>query len=215
MAEDVTIKTLSAVFQKQVTGLRKSVLDLSKKFGVVRDSVKTTAPKVIKLFDQLKAEYGLSFVEFARLFDASVPTNAGTPEKPGYRAHKVYYTLDYMRRLSNLRPRGQRGVRDSATDALARTIATVLQVVPNPEPIWQAVQKEFNFGERVMTGLRKRVENTKPLIEIKAKQAPSIGDVIHMESTKQAQGDAREAGPVGAVLARGGQKLQARRSAAA
>lgn len=188
----VTYESLSKAIQGQIKALRKPVTDLAAKFGVVRESLKETAPKVMRLFNQIKAEHdNFTFVEFARLFDQSIPTHG--PDREGiigYRNHKVYYTLDYMRRLGNLRPRGKQGVRDSATDALARTIATLLSVVPDAGTVWQAVQTEFSFNERIMTRLQKRVASTQPLFKLNVPQNAHIkvGNVIHMEPTRASEG---------------------------
>jgi hypothetical protein len=197
----VTYESLSAALKKSVQALRKPVTDLAQKFGVVRESLKETAPKVMRLFNAIKADHeSVTFVDFARMFDPSIPTHAADREAvQGYRNHKVYYTLDYMRRMANLRPRGRQGVRDSATDALARAIATILQVVRDPAPVWGAVQAEFQFNERVMGRLRKRVEATKPLfsVNLPPRAVVKVGNVIHMErqTATTEQGEATPATP--------------------
>lgn len=193
MAERVTLATIAGVFQKQLKALRPGVADVAKALDAARTKSKDLAPKVIGLFNKLKAEYaGLSFVDFARMFDPTVPEQARDLDgAPGYRTHRTYYALDYMRRLTNAAPRGRQGARDSATDALARTLATVLQVVADADPIWEAVQKEFAFGERVMVRLKKRVEDTKPLIKLEGRPVKA-GNVIHMERAKPVEGEGGE-----------------------
>lgn len=190
MAESVTLDSISAVFSKQIKGLRPTISNLSKQAGIVREKMKDLAPKVIGLFKKLQAEYpSITFVEFARMFDPTVPTFAADKDGAiGYRNHKTYYTLNNMRRLDATAGRGRGtartagGVRDSATDALARSLATILQIVQEPESVWGAVQQEFAFGERLMTRLRKRVEETKPLFTIPTKPV-KVGAVIHMTRT--------------------------------
>jgi len=88
---------------------------------------------------------------------------------------------DYLRRLATQRPRGRQGVRDTATDTLARALATILQVVRDPEIVYKAVQQEFGMTERVLTGLRKRVGATKPLFTINLPRPVAVGQVVHME----------------------------------
>jgi hypothetical protein len=125
-----------------------------------------------------------TFVDFVRLFDDSVPTHAADRDGvTGYRNHPTYYTMQYMRRLiaTQGRQRGPQGVRDSATDALARTLATVLQIVEDHERVWNAIQTEFQFSERLMTRLRRRVQDTKPLIKLEATRPAKVGNVIHMD----------------------------------
>lgn len=192
-AASITLDTLNAGLRAQVVKVKGKVLDLANKFSVVRESVKgEIGPRVMRIFNAIRADAAtekITFVEFARMFDPKMPTHAKDLDDGtvGYRNHKVYYTLDYMRRQLTQRPRGAQGVRDTATDALARSIATILQVVTEPEPVWKAVQAEFGFGERIMGRLRKRVEDTKPLFQVKVpKGAIKVGDVIHMESNKAA-----------------------------
>lgn len=184
--DGITLESISAVYRRQVVGLKRQVTELANKFGVVRESLKETAPKIMKLFNQIKVQHeAITFVEFARFFAPDLPTHAVDRDGVvGYRNHKVYYTLDYMRRMANLKPRGRRGVRDSSADGLARSLATILQVVDgdSADTIWKAVQTEFGYGERVMTGLKRRVENTKPLVSLTVPRAGQVrvGGVIHM-----------------------------------
>lgn len=183
-AAGVTFESLTASLQRQIKSLRQPIKDLAAKFGLVREKLKDTAPKVLQLFNDIKAKHQrFTFVEFARLIDPSIPTHGPDREGVvGYKNHKTYYTLDYMRRLINLRPRGRQGVRDSATDALARTIATVLQVVKDGAPVWGAIQEEFKFNERQINNLRKRVISTQPLfvLNVPPRSTVKIGKVIHM-----------------------------------
>lgn len=183
----MTIANLSAPQRKTLQALRRPVVDAARSFGAVRERLTDLAPKVIKLFNAIVAEQDrFTFVEFVRMFDPSVPLHAADRDGViGYRNHRVYYTMAYMRRLTQQggRPRGQQGVRDSATDALARTLATILQIVSEPEPVWNAIQSEFAFSERLMTRLRKRVDATKPLIKLTAAHPAKVAGVIHMERT--------------------------------
>lgn len=194
--ERVTINNLSAALKRQVFALRRPITDIANRFGVVRESLKDTAPKVMRLYNAIKADNeSFTFVEFARLFAPDLPTHPADKDGvTGYRNHKIYYTLDYMRRMANLRPRGRQGVRDSATDALARSIATILQVVADAGPVWQAVQAEFQFNERMMTGLRRRVEATRPLFALTLPRPVRVGNVIHMERQTAAIEEERQAG---------------------
>lgn len=193
MAETVSFDSLSAVFKKQVINLRKPVAELAKALGAVRTKTKDLAPEVMGVYGKLTGEYpGLSFVDFARLIDGTIPTFAADRDgATGYRNHPTYYALTYMRRIAQTEGNregraaggagGNRGggVRDSATDALARSLKTILQIVKEPEAVWGAVQSEFGFTERLMNRLRKRVEETKPLFTLPTK-AVQIGSVIKM-----------------------------------
>lgn len=190
----ITIQSLSAAHRKTLQGLKPAVLAVSRTFEGVRERLNDIAPRVVKLFLAIQAEQErFTFVDFCRMFDATVPTHAADRDgHPGYRNHRTYYTLAYMRRLVQTganRRRGQQGVRDSATDALARTLATVLQIVDEPESVWSAIQQEFGFSERLLTRLRKRVDETKPLVTLKATRPAHVGNVIHMEAKKAAAPD--------------------------
>lgn len=185
MPEDrVTFESLSAGIKREVQNLKRPIAALVEKFSVVRESLKEYAPKIMKLYNTIAADNtNFTFVDFVRFFAPDLPTHSADRDgAPGYRSHKVYYTMDYMRRMATLRRRGVQGVRDSALDILARSIATLLQVKDvHPETVWSAVQKEFNFGPRKMTRLRKDVAATKPLFELVVKGPVKVGPIVHME----------------------------------
>lgn len=185
MAEKMTVDRLSAGHRKSLQALRRPVLDAARSFSAVRERLTDLAPRVVKLYNSIVADVEqFTFVDFVRLFDSTVPTHAADRDGTmGYRNHRTYYTLAYMRRLVQLggTRRAPGGVRDSATDALARTLATVLQLVEDHERVWQAIQSEFGFSERLMTRLRKRVDQTQPLIKLEATRPAKVGNVIHME----------------------------------
>jgi hypothetical protein len=186
MPEAITINSLSAVHKRQVQALRRPVLDAAVKLGAIRERLSDLAPKVVKLYDAIKAEHTtFQYVAFVRLFDASVPTAAEE-----YRNHRTYYTMQYMRRLVQQagmvgRKRGQQGVRDTAVDGLARTLATIMQIVPDTEQpmIWRAVEQELQLLPRTLARLQRRVAATKPLIRLETARPAKIGNVIHMDRT--------------------------------
>lgn len=180
---------LTAGLKRQVDALKRPVMDAAGKFAAVREKLSDLAPKVMKVFTAITAENErFTFVEFVRLFDSSVPTKAGGED--GYRVHRTYYTLAYMRRMVQLggaqRQGAGQGVRNNATDALARTLATVLQIVADQEAVYRGIQEEFGWGERIMTRLKKRVEDTKPLFKLASPKPLRIGNVIHMAEAKAA-----------------------------
>lgn len=207
----VTMDGLSAANRKRVQALRRPVMDAAQSFGKVREKLVDLAPKVVKLYNDIVADVEqFTFVDFVRLFDDTVPTHAADRDDgriTGYRTHRTYYTMQYMRRLAMPgRPRGTQGVRDSATDALARSLATILQIVEDPERIWTAIQNEFQFGERVMTRLRRRVSDTKPLIKLQATRPAKVGNVIHMDRTT-APAPAAQGGNAAEPLAQPGRRV--------
>lgn len=186
----VTVESLDRKLRAEFEALKRPVSDLANRFAIVRESVKRDiGPRVMRFFASINATATISFVDFARLFDPSMPTHAAERNGvPGYRESKIYYTLDYMRRQTTQRPRGRQGVRDTATDALARAIATLVANLPEDQHgrVWESVQREFQYNERIMGRLQKRVEATKPLFTLEVPRAGvvKVGKVIHMASMK-------------------------------
>lgn len=187
----IGIGALSAAHKRTLQGLKRQVSNIAQSLGVVREKVSEIAPRVIKFFTTLQAEIdGFTFVDFARLFDHTVPTHAADRDGvQGYRNHRMYYALDYMRRTVRQQAQGTKrrtsgATRDNATDALSRSIATLLQLIKadDAEKVFTAVQSEFSLSERAMTRLRKRVEATQPLFKVPASVKPvAVGNVIHMQ----------------------------------
>lgn len=186
---DFAIGDLSAAERGAIGGLKRQVTGFAEKFSVIKTTASDLAPKVMKLFNELAAKYDTlgGFVGFARLFDTGMATHAADKDGvSGYRNNKTYQALDYMRRTLRLtnRPRGQQGRRDPATDQLARTLATVMQVVRGADAavVWAAVATEFDLKERAIARLKTRVEQVKPIIDLTGvRQVPvNAGRVIHM-----------------------------------
>src|SRR4051812_16769519 len=109
-ADRVNVNALSTAQRKALQALKRPVTDAAARFKVVREKLTELAPKVIKLFNEITAtSEGFTFVEFCRLFDATIPTHAADRDgEIGYRNHRVYYTLAYMRRLVQLTRTGRR-----------------------------------------------------------------------------------------------------------
>lgn len=190
-----------AALQRTYAEVQRPVADMIAGFKVVREKIDKIAPKVIGLFNDLKAAStaaagdGVTFVfaDFARLFSPDVPKHPREKDgTPGYTVHPTYMALDYMRRtISGKRAAtGRQGVRDLATDQIGRALRTVrdtLRVEDHPL-FWAAVKAEFRInGQKSMLALIKRVEETEPLIDV-AKLLKPIrfreDAVIHMASDK-------------------------------
>jgi hypothetical protein len=194
-ANSVTVADLSPGLRKQVISLRPGITGIVKQFAGFRQKIADIGPRIVKLFSQISAEHeGFTFIEFCRMFDPNVPTKAAD-----YRKHATYYTLQYIRRTVQQQNtagqrRGTQGVRDSSTDGLARSLATLLLLIDadSADKLWNAVQTEFQFGERVMTRLRKRVENTQPLVKVAVAKRAKIANVIHMKPAAPAAEAAAE-----------------------
>lgn len=191
--DTLTVKDLAANEQKALKGLKQSVSTLAGGLDKIRTSARDLAPKVMKLFTDLTGAHGQAlggFVGFARLFDPSMPLHGADKQGiVGYRKNKTYYALDYMRRLGNMRPRGTQGKRDMATDQLARTLATILQFVKNPEPIYAALEREFRFNTRMIARVKARVLIAEPLIDLKGIRPITVTEqqIIHVAPASEAQ----------------------------
>lgn len=198
MAE-VRIESLSASIRREIERLRPELRNFTRQFAVVAEKRKDLAPRFMRTYNQISAEAdGFTFVEYVRLFDATVPTQAAGEN--GYRVHPTYMAADYLRRLTRQRPRGRQGVRDNATDALARSLRTILNII-KPEThaqVWAAVQAEFGLTQRTLTGLKRRVEATEPLFKLPTLRPVAQAEVIHMERQRPAvegEGEAPAAAP--------------------
>lgn len=181
-----TIKDLTAGEQKQINAQRRAFMGFTDRFELVRESRAELAKPFMRLYSTLDAKYsGLSFVNYVRLYDPSVPTQARGEN--GYTAHRAYIAAEYLRRLFRQAPRGQSRVRDGAADDLARTIATILQVMPDHAAFWQAMSEELNLTSRRLTALKQRVAATRPLFAINLPRGTvaRVGNVIHMERRQQ------------------------------
>jgi hypothetical protein len=182
----ITLNSLSGGLQKQVKALKGQIGQVASQLRAVREKASDLAPKVMKLFNQIKAETEgrFSLADFARFYDPKVPERA-----EDYRRNPTYAALDYMQRVQRQadRPRGAgRGRREPATAKLERTLKTILQIVKDPDPIWQAVQKEFQLEDRGLKQLQNRVNSDeyKPLLDLTGIIKPvniSGAKVIHME----------------------------------
>lgn len=188
MPATITFASLAAVFQKQIKALQPTVTAFAKSFGDLQVKRAELAPKLIGLFNRIKADQSsLTFVAYTQMFDSSIPDHAAELDGvKGYRVHRSYMALDYLRRLTVQVPRGRQGKRDSATDIVARALATALKNVRNVDAVWQQIQGELNLGDREVKTLRGRVENTKPLFELPIK-AVTVGNVIHMDRQVKVQ----------------------------
>lgn len=191
MADEViTLADLTAQERTAVGDLKGNVTSIAKQLWTVREASRTVAPKIMKLYNTLAAKYERlgGFVGFARLFDNTIPLKAGTTDAPGYRQHKTYVALDYMRRLIRVRPaRGTQGRRDPATDQLGRALATIVQIVKGDamNVVWDAIATEFGLSERAIARLKSRVGQVSPLIDLKAIKPINVtpSNVIHVAAT--------------------------------
>lgn len=210
MAEQLTMKDLSAAHQKTGKIIVGQVRSIADKLDVVREAVRDVAPRVMAWFKRLQVEHeSLDFVGFARLIDPTVPTHGEEKNgATGYKKHKTYYALDYMRRTLVVRKGGARGRIDPATDQIARAIATVLQVLKDGDPVWAAVAKEFALSDRAVARLKVRVENCKPLIDLTGSLKPvgvTAARIVHMEPRAKAIGIAE---PAADDLRRSGRRVK-------
>lgn len=188
MADGIGLKfeELSATFQKQIKGIRSKVVTAGKTLWEARKKVKDIAPEVIGLLKDMSAEHKtMTMIEFVRFIDPTVPASAQDRDgETGYRNHPTYAAVRYMQQVMTQKPRGKQGSRDSALDQLARSLATVLQIPGIADKVWAAVVNEFHLEERSLDRLKKRVANTRPIVDLSEAVKPVHIDrakVIHME----------------------------------
>jgi hypothetical protein len=195
MAEEVFSEDkLSGPERTTFASIKREVLDLGKRYGIIREKIAKIAPKVIANFKALDAKYTDlgGFIGYCRMIDPKVPTHAADDgDELGYRNHRTYQALDYMRRLVNAANRPPRdanttqGARNPATDQLARLLASVLTIKGIDDAVvWGAVSQEFGMPaeSRSLARLKARVEKTKPLIDLHTAAVKGEARIIPMRA---------------------------------
>lgn len=210
----LTLKDLGKEEKRQVTLIKGQIGGFAKQLGVIREKTKDVAPRVMKLFRDLEhkhAEKLGGWIGFCRLLDPTIPTHPRDKDgEEGYQNHATYYALSYIRRtwstsLNPDRTRGTQGRRDPATDKDARLLATIVQLVRDPDAIWSALMSEFNMQSRMIARLKKRVAEAKPILDFGPVLARPLAitesNIVHMTPhTKEVASIAgRAAGRAGAV----------------
>jgi len=101
----LSVDLLSAELRKEFNATKGKLLEVSKQAGIVRERMAEIAPRVIGLYDSMRAYARThkmrppTVADFARMYDPTVPTHAGDQgDVRGYRNHKVYYTITNMQR---------------------------------------------------------------------------------------------------------------------
>jgi hypothetical protein len=142
---------ISGRVASMVDTLRKPFLGLVTSLTTVFETRDELAPKFMKAFDAFEDDTGGTFVDFVRLFDATVPL-----DRKGYKSHNTYTKADYLRRIVQQEERKDRKPlpvsKRPATPlvALARIVQTL-----NIEPaVWAAFIHEMHWSEKQGTRLR-------------------------------------------------------------
>lgn len=182
----ITFKDLSVAMKRRVTSWRKPLAILADQLWKTRKAVKEEiGPTIMQSFAELKVTHPkLSFVAFTQVIDPSIPDHADEKNgEQGYKIHKTYYALDYIRRVNNTPRSGTRGKTNPITDQAARWLKTILKLGIPEQAVFDATQKAFNLDKRAVDRLRKRVAQTEPVFELELpkKFHAKIGNVIQMQ----------------------------------
>lgn len=190
------IGKLSATTRKALDGVRGQFRDYTKAFGVMLQKRSDLADPLMKLYGACLSELGrLTFVNFLRMIDPSMPTNRDEEEiggkvVAGYRTHPSYQAGLYLQRLTTGqaaggRTGGRRGVRGiNAVDRMARILATMIPLVADESKFWQAVGVELQIDGAALTRLQNRTKETEPLIKLPNLKVKIPVKVIHIAPTQ-------------------------------
>lgn len=174
---------MPAAVNRMVEGLRKPFMAFVEQFTAITAARAELAPKFMRIYGAYMQATGETFVAFVRVLDPNVPA-----ERAAYRGHPTYAAADYLRRLVARSQTASGKRRTPATRsnllALARTLATIVPLVKDPDIIWRAVETEFGFTARQVGRLRQVVSETKPLLAIHAKA--TTAEPIHIETPAKA-----------------------------
>lgn len=150
----------SAAVMRQVKTIRKSFLAYVQGWGALVESRAELAPRFMRAF----RSSGMSLPDFVRLLDPTVPTR-----RADYRRHRSLMAAEYLRTLvtpAARRRRAQAARAPQMRDVLARTLATIVSVVADPEVVWRALAAECIWTPTRVQHMRERVAETQPLLRL-------------------------------------------------
>lgn len=178
---DAAPTPLSSKVQRIVDTLRPSFDAYTRDYTALAVRREELAPKFMKAFGAWQTETGGTFVQFVRLFDATIGES-----REEYRAHRSYQAADYLRRLAGRQTRAPESSTERATriastpvrpmQGFARVLAAVVPLV-QPEALsalWKAVESELHWSPEQVARLQTLVTEATPLIRM----APTRGATI-------------------------------------
>lgn len=170
--------------ENRIAKLRKPFAAFVSEMEGIVASRTDLAPQFMQAYASWQKATGGNFVTFCRVLDPSIPE-----DREGYRRHRAYAAADYLRRVASGSPQRRQEKRTDAEapatplDAVARTLAILLPLVPNPERIklWERITAELHWTERQVTLLRQRAESAPPLVEMRTPRgtAKDVALVVH------------------------------------
>lgn len=172
-----TTPDLSAKVTKAVDAIKKPFVSFVKDFTSLAMRREELAPQFMKAFGMWQAETGSTFVEFVRFLVPEIPAT-----RAEYRNHRAYQAADYLRRLTGnaaRRPMTQ-SERQAApappTDALARILASFMQVIPDNQKghLWEALESQLHWTPRQVQRIQTQTEHVDPLVEIKGRTLENL-----------------------------------------
>jgi hypothetical protein len=168
---------LSAKVKNAMDAIKQPFMSFAKGLSAINQKRGELAPRFMKAFGFWQAETGGTFVQFVRAIDPSIGE-----KRDEYRNHPTYQAADYLRRLQGAAGRtqtndGQEQVQQtSPTDALARFMATLLNMIPEGRHavIKTAMEQELHWDTRRIENLFKTATNVVPIFEVRGRTLDNL-----------------------------------------
>lgn len=178
---------VGAVLARQMEQIRAQFNQFRDGFAAITERRAELAPRFMRVYGAWVTATGGNFVAFVRVIDPTVPA-----DRDAYRNHASYQAAVYLQRLAGgTRRAAVRPVRSNLT-ALARTLATIRQVVRDEDTLWRAIETELGFTQRQMTKLRAVVAATQPLLNLPNAHRVNAR-IVHMREVPAQTADERRA----------------------
>jgi hypothetical protein len=200
--EAFSIETLPRELKARFVKMRDGFVEYVKAWIGMRTKAEDIAPAFMALYNDAVGhvrsveERELSFVEFARALDPSIPFASSGANS--YKNNRAYQSALYLRRVASSGPRRKLGVDEQrqkeldglAVDLTARALKTLVLVL-GADRVWDAIAREGGLVSadgrtRKLQNLRKRVDAVEPLFKVSAKAKLGPAEVVHMPRSTEA-----------------------------
>lgn len=174
---EATTPNLSAKVKKAIKAIAAPFKSFSRDFAALSVRREELAPQFMKAANLWMAETKGTFVDFVRHLDPSVGNT-----RAEYRESRSYQAADYLRRLvANASRRERAGgtaegeeapVRATAVDAVARILASLMEVVEGErqqQQIYDALGTQLGWTPRQVQRIQTQVAHVDPLVHIRAR----------------------------------------------
>ncbi len=118
------------------------------------------APTFLRLYHRYRQETGRTFVAFVKELDPSVPA-----DRKGYQHHRSFQAALYLRRLAE-KPETtvQHRKTTSPYQLLVPVTKSLLQLHPQPDAVWAALERTSRWNARNVDRFRRDVAKAAPLL---------------------------------------------------